>query len=126
MNLQPSNSFIYNDRRALFAWELSLGGHGQIPLTGAGTYTPSPSCVFYSIDFLTNSVVTTVEFKTGEVDSRGNLQETYKATNSSYNNMSFPAGYTWIAPITSITLSSGTGIAYQYKKFATSDGVNIA
>jgi hypothetical protein len=31
--------------------------------------------------------------------------------------MSFPAGFTWTAPLTSIRLTSGTGLAYMYKKF---------
>lgn len=126
MNLQPSNSFIYNDRRALFAWELSLGGHGQKPLSGAGTFTPTSGCVFYSIDFLSDTVVTSVGFKTTEPRSDGSLQVTYTASQSDYSNFTFPAGYTWIAPITSITFSSGKAVAYQYNTFQVSDGVNIA
>lgn len=123
MNLQPSTSFMYNDRRELFAWELSFGGHGQIPLTGAGTFIPSTDYVFYAIDFLTSTVVTTVGMRTHHTDS-SHTGVIYSATTSAFNNFTFPAGYTWMAPITSITLSSGTGIAYQYKKFIPEDLIN--
>ena len=113
MNLQPSLSFNYNDRRALFAWELSFGGHGQIPLTGAGTYIVPNDYVFYAIDFLSSSIVSNVDFR--NVNDSG--EDIYNATESQYSNFSFPQGYTWMAPITSITLSTGSGIAYMYKKF---------
>jgi hypothetical protein len=124
MNLQPSTSFMYNDRRELFAWELSFGGHGQIPLTGAGTFTPTSSdYVFYKIDFFTASVVGSVGMRTQHSDGQ-HTGTIYSATPSAFNTFSFPAGYTWTAPITSITLNSGTGIAYQYKKFIPEDLVN--
>lgn len=113
MNLQPSTSVRYNERRLLFAQELSFGGHGQMPLTGAGTYIAPTNHVFYAVDFFTASVVQRVVFRNRNADN----VSIYTATNSAYNNMSFPAGYTWMAPMTSIQLSTGTGIAYMYDKF---------
>lgn len=114
MNLQPSTSTRFNDRRELFAWELTFGGHGQIPLTGAGTFTPtSDEYVIYRIDFLTSSVVGNVVFRNINADG----QDIYAVENSNFDNFTFPAGSTWNAPLTSITLDSGSGIAYQYKKF---------
>ena len=110
MNLQPSASTSLTDRRELFAWELALGGHGQIPLSGAGTFTPTNSCyVFYAVEFLTDAVVGSAGFRTTV-----NGTTIYQVTPSQYNSFSFPAGYTWTAPLTSITLNSGTGIAYEY------------
>ena len=113
MNLQPSTSVRYNDRRILFAKELEFGGHGQIALTGAGTYVAPADYVFYQIDFFTSSTVQSVVFRNVNADGTS----IYYAPNSAFNNTSFPAGYTWMAPATSITLSSGTGLAYIYKKF---------
>lgn len=113
MNLQPSTSIRYNERRLLFAQELSFGGHGQVPLTGAGTYVAPADHVFYAIDFFTPSVVQRVVFRNVNADN----VSIYTATNSAFNNTSFPAGYTWMAPITSLQLSTGTGIAYLYEKF---------
>jgi len=124
MNLQPSTSFMYNDRRELFAWELSFGGHGQMPLTGSGTYTPATDHVFYAIEFLTASVITSAGFRTTHTDS-SHTGTIYTVTPSAYNNFSFPAGYTWMAPLTSITVSAGTGIAFQYKKFLPEDLINF-
>jgi hypothetical protein len=70
MNLQPSNSIYYNERRELFAWELKTGGHGQVALSGAGTFTPSSSAyAFYQIDFLASTTVSNVTFRT--TDSTG-------------------------------------------------------
>lgn len=112
MNLQPSNSVYFNERRELFAWELMFGGHGQVALTGSGTFTPTNSSfVFYKIDFLTNSTVSSVSFR-----NKNNKGDTiYTASSASYAGLSFPANYSWDAPITSITLSSGgKGIAYEY------------
>lgn len=117
MNLQPSTSFMYNDRRELFAWELSFGGHGQIPLTGAGTYTPTDGYVFYKFDFFTNTGVSNVVFRNINADG----ESIYTANNAQFSSMSFPAGYTWYAPVTSITLTGGTGIAYQYRLFTPED-----
>ena len=117
MNLQPSISTLFNDRRELFAWELSFGGHGQIPLTGAGTYIAPNGYVFYAIDFLSDSVISSVVFRNINEEN----ESIYNVTNSSYNNFSFPVGYTWMAPTTSVTLSTGTGIAYMYKKFIPED-----
>jgi hypothetical protein len=118
MNLQPSLSISFNDRRALFADELRFGGHGQRYLSGGGTYTPSTSeYVFYKIDFLTDSVVTSAVFR--NVAPRGDV--TYLVNNSEYVNVPFVKNSMWNAPLTSITLSSGTAIAYQYKKFIVED-----
>lgn len=118
MNLQPSTSTRFNDRRELFAYELMFGGHGQVYLSGAGTYTPTSSAyVFYQIDFLTTSVVGSVVFRSVN-DSGTNI---YQAINSQFTNVTFPSGATWNAPLTSITLSSGRAIAYQYKKFIPED-----
>lgn len=112
MNLQPSISTNLNDRRELFAWELTFGGHGQIPLSGAGTYYPtSSSYAFYTIDFLTNTTLVSAEFRS----SISNGCTTYAGNLSGFNNFTFPAGYSWSAPLNSLTISSGTGIAYQYR-----------
>lgn len=112
MNLQPSTSTLYNDRRALFAWELSYGGHGQTYLSGAGTYTPASGYVFYAISFLEDSTISSVGFR-----STLDGETIYQATSANYVGADFPSGYTWMAPLTSITLSSGSAIAYQYKLF---------
>ena len=112
MNLQPSNAGLADiSRRQLFASELQFGGHGQVPLS-AGTFTPTNSSyVFYEIDFLTASVVTSAVF-----NSRASDGTTIYAVNSaSYNGLSFPAGYKWFAPITSLTLASGTALGYEYQ-----------
>lgn len=114
MNLQPSLSVNYNDRRELFAWELALGGHGQVPLSGAGTFYPTSSAyVFYAIDFLSDAVVSNAAFRTTDATGTTN----YAANSASFVNFSFPARYTWTAPLNSISLSSGTGIAYEFKLY---------
>lgn len=114
MNLQPSLSISFNDRRSLFADELEFGGHGQVYLSGAGTFTPTTDkYVFYQIDFLTNSVLNSVVFRNVNLDNT----VIYTADNSNYSGVSFLEGTTWYAPLTSITLDSGTAIAYQYRKF---------
>ena len=114
MNLQPSTSTLFNERRILFSKELEFGGHGQVFLSGAGTFTPTtPDYVFYQIDFLTSSVVSSAVFRSVNDDN----VEIYKVNASQYAGKTFPAGSTWYAPLTSITLGSGTGVAYQYKKF---------
>jgi hypothetical protein len=120
MNLQPSNSVYFNERRELFAWELMFGGHGQVALTGSGTFTPTNSSfVFYKIDFLTNSTVSNVSFRNKNIKG----DTIYTASSASYAGLSFPANYSWDAPITSITLSSGSkGIAYEY---LINDNLNI-
>jgi len=118
MNLQPSTSILYNVRRELFADELNSGGHGQIYLSGAGTFTPTTTAyVFYRVDFLSTSVVNSVVFR--DVNDAGN--ELYKVDRPTFAGITFPANATWNAPLTSITLDSGTGIAYQYKKFIPED-----
>lgn len=120
MNLQPSNSVYFNDRREIFAWELMFGGHGQVALTGSGTFTPTNSSfVFYKIDFLADSTVSSVSFR----NTNTNGDTVYTAASASYAGMSFPALYSWEAPITSITLSAGSkGIAYEYQ---INDNLNI-
>jgi hypothetical protein len=119
MYLQPSTSVLYNDRRELFAFELMTGGHGQVYLSGAGTFTPSTSAfVFYRIDFLTNSVVSNVAFRSVADDGTTTL---YQVDQSSFTNIPFTSGETWLAPLTSITLASGKAIAYQYCKFPPED-----
>lgn len=111
MNLQPSNSIYYNDRRELFGWELETGGHGQVALTGAGTFTPTSSAyAFYQIDFLAATTVTSVSFKT--TNSLG--QTIYVANSADFAGLAFPALYEWKAPVNSITIIGGKGIAYQY------------
>lgn len=113
MNLQPSLANTYVERRILFANELLLGGHGQIPISGAGTITPtSTAYYFYAIDFLQNSTLSSVSGV-----NFVNTNDFYQATEASYNNFAFPAGYTWLAPIQSLSLASGQAIAYQYKLF---------
>lgn len=106
MNLQPSNSLYGNERRILFAWELAYGGSGQFPMS-ATSYTADPSSVIYTIDFLTESTISSVGFR----DTEG----TYSIDSSLYEGWVFPAGTTWTAPITSIELSNGTAIAYTYE-----------
>jgi hypothetical protein len=113
MNLQPTTSTIFNDRRLLFAAELDFGGHGQIPITGSGTYIAPSNYVFYKFDFFTATTVSSIVFR--NVNTKG--ETIYNASNAHYTARSFPAGYTWMAPTTSITLGGGTGIAYMYKKF---------
>jgi hypothetical protein len=116
MNLQPSLSISFNDRRALFADELTFGGHGQRYLSGGGTYFPNDSCVFYSIQFLKNTTVTSAGFR----NTNSTNQVIYK--NDSINNVAFPQNYTWNAPLTSISLSAGGyAIAYQYRLFLPED-----
>jgi len=112
MNLQPSTSTVMNDRRELFAWELTFGGHGQIPLTGAGTFTPTSSAyVFYQITFASATTVTDVGYRLNN-ECGSSIYQT-----PGFTSMTFPANYTWYAPVTSITISSGSGIAYEYKRF---------
>lgn len=112
MNLQPSTSSLQNERRILFAYELAFGGHGQVPLTGSGTFTPTnSSCVFYTVEFLTSAVMASAGFRNYSLDGT----RVYSANSTDFANFNFPAGYTWTAPLTSITLDSGTGIAYEYK-----------
>jgi len=118
MNLQPSLSILFNDRRLLFAEELKFGGHGQKYLSGGGTYTPSTSeYIFYKIDFLTDSVVSSVVFR--NKNDAGDI--IYLANNSDFVNIPFVKNSSWNASLTSVTLTSGTAIAYQYKKFIVED-----
>jgi hypothetical protein len=114
MNLQPSTSTLFNDRRLLFASELETGGHGQIYFSSAGTYTAPVGYVFYQVDFFSTSLVTNTRFRS--VNDTNSL--IYSATNASYSSVTFPAGYSWSAPLTSFTVGAGaSGIAYMYKKF---------
>jgi len=115
MYLQPSIHLTAPERRMLFAQELQYGGHGQVALSGVGTFTPTNSAyVFYQIDFTQATTITSAAFRT--VDYCGN--SIYAVNPSTYNGFSFPAGYTWYAPLTSITLSAGKGIAYEYQKLS--------
>ena len=113
MNLQPSTADNVNiTRRQLFASELALGGHGQVPLTGAGTFVPTNSTfVFYEVDFFTNTTVTSAVFRSKASDG----STIYSANSAAYNGFQFPAMAKWFAPLNSITISGGTGIAYEYK-----------
>lgn len=121
MFLQPSTSFQYNDKRLLFAAELMTGGHGQVYLSGAGTFTPTNSSfVFYKVDFLTNSVVSNAGFRTFASDATTKI---YEIDGSSYTNVGFSSGDSWFAPLTSITLANGKGIAYQYSLFNTQNQI---
>lgn len=113
MNLQPSTSTMFNERRTLFSTELATGGHGQIYFSSAGTYTAPAGYVFYTIDFLTDTRLSSSDFRS--TNSTNTL--IYSASNSNYNNVVFPAGYSWIAPLNSFTVVSGVGIAFMYKKF---------
>jgi hypothetical protein len=119
MNLQPSLSVALSERRQLFSHELMHGGHGQVFLSGGGTFMPTTSAFsFYKIDFLTNAVVGNVGFRT-VIDGTNFI--VYTANSNQFSGASMPAGATWSAPITSITLNSGTGIAYQYAFNSTDD-----
>ena len=111
MNLQPSLSIYLNEQRSLISDELDLGGHGQKYLNGAGTYTPSPNYIFYKVDFLSDSTVNSVNFR----------NTNYDVTDTDYTGVVFPKGFSWIAPIESIELDSGTAVIYQYKKFIPED-----
>lgn len=113
MNLQPSTSTMYNERRTLFSTELATGGHGQIYFSTAGTYTAPTGYVFYTIDFLTDTLLSSSNFRSTN-DTNTLI---YSASNANYANVTFPAGYSWIAPLTSFTVTSGIGIAFMYKKF---------
>ena len=116
MNLQPSLSVSFNDRRALFSEELKFGGHGQKYLSGGGTFLPSTSCVFYSINFLSNTIVTNAGFRS--TNSTNKVIYTFDPI----SNVAFPQNYTWNAPLTSISLSAGgSAIAYQYRLFIPED-----
>lgn len=121
MNLQPSISTLYNERRELFAQELTFGGHGQIYLSGAGTFVPDSGYVFYQIDFLTQSVVGEVVFR--DINDAGT--SIYSVDDTSFDTVTFPALFSWKAPLTSITLDSGTAIAYQYKTFIPEDAISL-
>lgn len=112
MQLQPSKATYYNERRQTFGFELQTGGHGQIMLSGAGTFVPTSSAyAFYKVDFIASTTVSTVAFRT--TNSEGN--PTYVADNASFASTTFPALYTWYAPLTSITIGSGKAIAYEYE-----------
>lgn len=113
MNLQPSTSTMFNERRALFSTELATGGHGQIYFSTAGTYTAPVGYVFYTIDFLTDARLSSTNFR----NTNDTSSLIYSASNANYSNVVFPAGYSWIAPLASFTVVSGIGIAYMYKKF---------
>lgn len=104
MNLQPTFAASYLEQRQVFSQELVWGGHGQIPLSGAGCYTPTAGYSFYQIDWHTAATVTSVSF-------RGD----YAANAPDFVGKTFPAGSTWLGPITSVCISAGTGIAYQYR-----------
>lgn len=117
MNLQTSTSLNFNERRILFAHELDNGGHGQVVLKGAGTYVPSPDHLFYQIDFLQNTVVGDVVFRS--TNSAGTTIYTLSA--DTFDGVTFPALYSWSAPVSSITITSGLAIAYQYKLFSIED-----
>jgi hypothetical protein len=114
MNLQPSTSTLFNDRRLLFSQELETGGHGQLYFSSAGTYTVPAGYVFYQVDFFSTTLVTNARFR--------NVNDTntqiYSASNANYASVTFPAGYSWSAPLTSFTVGAGaSGIAFMYKKF---------
>ena len=113
MELRPSNSTLFNDRRSLFGWELTFGGSGQKPLTGTAFNVPDTDYTFYAISFTSASVVSAVQFATN-----------YMANSAQYQNITFPAGYVWFAPIKGIQLTSGDAIAYEFSPFeATSDAL---
>lgn len=113
MNLQPSISTLFNDRRLLFANELTTGGHGQLFFGAAGTFTPPPGYIFYRVDFLASTTLTNAKFRT--VNSTNSL--VYSALDSNFTSVAFPANYTWYAPLTSFSITTGRGIAYMYKTF---------
>lgn len=121
MFLQPSTSFQYNDKRLLFAAELMTGGHGQVYLSGGGTFVPTNSSfIFYRIDFTSNTIINNVGFRTVASDG---VTKIYEIDSSSYQNVHMSDGTTWYAPITSINLTSGKGIAYQYSIFDTNNQI---
>src|SRR5574343_1461976 len=122
MLLQPSIHTAFNDSRRLFSEELQHGGHGQIPISGTNTFTPSTSAhVFYRIDFTSASVVNSAGFRTLDSANR----RIYVCP-SNYSGFAFPSLYTWNAPLTSIKLTSGTGIAYEYKLFNSDESYSLA
>lgn len=112
MLLEPSRYTLFLDRRELLGRELSLGGHGQIPLTAAGfNYVPDTSYNFYEIHFTSASVVSAVQFA-----------DFYAANPNQYKGMAFPANYVWYAPLSGIALTSGSAIAYEYKRLSDTCG----
>lgn len=114
MNLQPSTSTIFNERRELFSQELNYGGHGQLYFSTAATYTPPTGYVFYKIDFLTATTVNAAVFR-----SKNSTGTTIYSAGNFQSPIVFPALYSWTAPLTSVTIggTGGTGIMYMYKKF---------
>lgn len=118
MYLQPSTSTLYNDRRELFAYELMTGGHGQVYLSGGGTFTPTTSSyIFYRYDFLSPTLVTNVCYRKTSDDGTTPIY----SVAPTFQSVQFPAGATWFAPSTCVTITSGTAIAYQYAKFVPED-----
>jgi hypothetical protein len=108
MEIRPSNSTMWNDRRSLFGWELTFGGSGQKPLSGTAFNVPDTNYTIYAISFTTASIVSAVQFDTN-----------YAANSAQYRQISFPAGYVWFAPIKGVQLTSGAAIAYQFSPFDT-------
>ena len=86
-------------------------------LDGAGTYVPAPDHLFYKIDFLQTTVVDEVVFR----DTNADGNSIYTVTASAFDSTTFPAGYSWNAPISSIDIGSGLAVAYQYKLFTIED-----
>ncbi len=109
MNIQPSVAPNFLEHRQLFGWELAYGGTGQLPMSAA-TYTTTNREVIYSFDFLEDTTITSVGFRSH--DSAGN--QIYNINSSAFVNWEFPAGSTWTAPVTSITFSTGKAIGYKY------------
>lgn len=103
MEIKPSVYTEQVDRRALQSWEMAFGGQGQQYLTG-GTVNAPTGYVFYAIAFLSNTTVANIGYF-------GN----YNINVSQYNNSTFPSGFTWTVPITSIDISSGLAVGYMYK-----------
>lgn len=107
MLLEPSRYIKYTDRRQLLGFELSLGGHGQIPITGTNSYAPTSGYNFYEYLFTSASVVSSISFA-----------DYYQTNNASFAGLSFPAGSVWYAPSSAIKLTSGSAIAYQYERLS--------
>jgi len=117
MLLEPSRLITFQDRRQLLYFELETGGHGQIPLTGTGIFTPHAGYTFYRVDFLASSVVGSVTF-----DDQYQGSTVYRGSTAQYVGLTFPALYSWDAPINAIKLNSGSAIAYEYQRLSETCG----
>jgi len=82
---------------------MAFGGQGQTYLTGGNVNAP-PGYVFYAIAFLSNTTLSGIGY-----------YGAYNIDTTQFTSVSFPSGFTWTAPLTSININSGSAIGYMYK-----------